>query len=212
MIPVLEAILHQFPFRILGFHCDNGSEFINQNVARLLEKLLIEFTESRAYRTTDNALVEGKNGATVRKQIDYGFIASDQAEALQRFYTAHFNPYLNFHRPCGYAALQAGERGRTRRVYAADDYRTPFEKLSSLARWQSCLKPGLTAELLRQQRPGTATQRQPGSCKQRKSICSSAFGCSGTQQLFLACAGPDRAGRGRGSTASPFPLDPSPGH
>jgi transposase InsO family protein len=151
MIPVLEAILHQFPFRILGFHCDNGSEFINQNVARLLEKLLIEFTKSRAYRTTDNALVEGKNGATVRKHIGYGFIASDQAEAVQRFYTAHFNPYLNFHRPCGYAALKAGTRGRTRRVYAADDYRTPFEKLSSLPRWQWCLKPGLTAELLRQQ-------------------------------------------------------------
>jgi transposase InsO family protein len=151
MIPVLEAILHQFPFRILGFHCDNGSEFINQNVAGMLEKLLIEFTKSRAYRTTDNALVEGKNGAVVRKHIGYGFIASDHAEAMQRFYTAHFNPYLNFHRPCGYAVLKPGTRGRTRRVYAADDYRTPFEKLSSLPRWQLCLKPGLTALLLRQQ-------------------------------------------------------------
>ncbi len=88
MIPVLEVILHQFPFRILGFHCDNGSEFINQNVAGMLEKLLIEFTESRAHRTTDNALVEGKNGATVRKHIGYGFIASDHAGAIQRFYTA----------------------------------------------------------------------------------------------------------------------------
>jgi hypothetical protein len=151
MIPVLEAILHQFPFRILGFHCDNGSEFINQNVAGMLEKLLIEFTKSRAYRTTDNALVEGKNGAVVRKHIGYGFIASDHAEAMQRFYTAHFNPYLNFHRPCGYAMLKPGKRGRTRRVYAADDYATPFEKLSSLPRWQLYLKPGLTAALLREQ-------------------------------------------------------------
>ena len=46
--PVLEAMLHQFPFRILGFHSDNGSEFINHTVANLLEKLLIEFTKSRA--------------------------------------------------------------------------------------------------------------------------------------------------------------------
>jgi transposase InsO family protein len=151
MMPVLEAILHQFPFRILGFHCDNGSEFINQNVARMLEKLLVEFTKSRAYRTTDNALVEGKNGAVVRKHIGYGFIGSDHAEALQRFYTSHFNPYLNFHRPCGYAVLKPGTRGRTRRVYPADDYRTPFEKLSSLPRWQKNLKPGLTESLLRQQ-------------------------------------------------------------
>ena len=56
LMPVLEAILHQFPFRILGFHCDNGSEFINHNVGNMLGKLLIEFTKSRAYRTTDNAL------------------------------------------------------------------------------------------------------------------------------------------------------------
>jgi transposase InsO family protein len=151
LIPVLEAILHQFPFRILGFHCDNGSAFINHTVARMLEKLLVEFTKSRAYRTTDNALVEGKNGAVVRKHIGYGFIGSDHAAAIQRFYTAHFNPYLNFHRPCGYAVLKQGARGRTRRIYPVDDYRTPFEKLSSLPRWQQYLKPTLTALLLRQQ-------------------------------------------------------------
>jgi transposase InsO family protein len=60
LLPVLEAMLHQFPFRIRGFHCDNGSEFINRTVARLLEKLRVEFTKSRAYRTTDNALVEAR--------------------------------------------------------------------------------------------------------------------------------------------------------
>jgi len=70
LIPVLEAMLHQFPFRIVGFHCDNGSEFVNHTVVKLLNKLLVEeFTKSRPYRTTDNALVEGKNGAVVRKQI-----------------------------------------------------------------------------------------------------------------------------------------------
>jgi hypothetical protein len=50
LLPVLEAILHQFPFRVLGFHCDNGSEFINHLVVDLLNKLLVEeFTKSRAY-------------------------------------------------------------------------------------------------------------------------------------------------------------------
>ena len=38
--PVLEAMLHQFPFRILGFHCDNGSEFINHSVQAMLQSLL----------------------------------------------------------------------------------------------------------------------------------------------------------------------------
>jgi hypothetical protein len=106
LIPVLEAMLHQFPFRILGFHCDNGSEFLNYKVVGLLNKLLVEeFTKSRAYRSTDNALVEGKNGAVVRKQIGYGPIGAEHAEAFQKFYTAYFNPYLNFHRPCGYAII-----------------------------------------------------------------------------------------------------------
>jgi transposase InsO family protein len=151
MIPVLEALLHQFAFRILGFHSDNGAEFINHNVAQMLEKLLVEFTKSRAYRTTDNALVEGKNGAVVRKHMGYGFIAAGHAGQLQRFYTAHLNPYLNLHRPCGYAVLRKAARGRVKRLYRADDYRTPFEKLSSLPQWQQHLKPGLPETLLRQQ-------------------------------------------------------------
>ena len=44
---VLAAMLRQFPFRIRGFHSDNGSEFLNQTVSRLLNKLLIEQTKSR---------------------------------------------------------------------------------------------------------------------------------------------------------------------
>src|SRR5712692_578410 len=111
LIPVLMAMLHQFPFLILGFHCDNGSEFLNHTVVKLLNKLLVEeFTKSRAYRTTDNALVEGKNGAVVRKQIGYGPIGAEHAEVLQKFYVAHFNPYLNFHRPCGYAPIATDSR------------------------------------------------------------------------------------------------------
>ena len=44
LIPVLEAMLHQIPFVLRGFHCDNGSEFINHTVAGMLEKLRVEFT------------------------------------------------------------------------------------------------------------------------------------------------------------------------
>jgi hypothetical protein len=149
LIPVLEAMLHQFPFRILGFHCDNGSEFLNHTVVKLLNKLLVEeFTKSRAYRTTDNALVEGKNGAVVRKQIGYGPIASEHAAAMQQFYMVHFNPYLNFHRPCGYATVTTDARGKRRRKYRHKDYRTPYEKLRSLPEWEKSLKQGITAAKL----------------------------------------------------------------
>jgi len=144
LVPVLEAILHQFPFRILGFHADNGSEFINHTVAKLLGKLLIEFTKSRSNRTQDNALVEGKNGAIIRKHIGYGHIASEHAEALQKFYTAQLNPYLNYHRPCGFATVSLDGRGKRQRRYKVEDYATPYEKLKSLPGAASCLKQGLS--------------------------------------------------------------------
>src|SRR5216683_241003 len=151
LMPVLEAMFHQCPFLLLGFHCDNGSEFINRVLAQLLEKLRIEFTKSRAYRTTDNALVEGKNGAIVRKHIGYGAIGAEHAEAFQKFYTAQLNPYLNYHRPCGFATIQVLPKGKRKRRYAVEDYRTPYEKLVSLPKWEQYLKPGITALMLGQQ-------------------------------------------------------------
>ena len=149
LLPVLEAMLHQFPFRIHGFHADNGSEFINHQVAGMLNRLLVtDFTKSRANRTTDNALVEGKNGAIVRKHIGYGWIAHRHAEGFERFYRRWLNPYLNFHRPCGFAQLILGKRGRHRRLYRQQDYATPYEKLRSLADWEKCLKEGIRPEQL----------------------------------------------------------------
>ena len=107
---VLAAVLAQFPFPIRGFHTDNGSEYINHRVAEMLRKLHAEFTKSRACRSQDNALVEGKNGAVIRKLMGYGHMAGQHAAALQEFYVEHLNPYLNFHRPCGFASVSLDER------------------------------------------------------------------------------------------------------
>ena len=86
LMPVLEAMLEQFPFRILGFHSDNGSEFINHTVEKLLKKLLVEQTKSRPRRSNDNGLVEAKNGAVIRKHIGYGHIAAEHAGGDARVY------------------------------------------------------------------------------------------------------------------------------
>ncbi len=61
LLPVIKALLDNFPFTIRGFHADNGSEYINHRVARLLEKLRIEFTKSRPRHSNDNGLAETKN-------------------------------------------------------------------------------------------------------------------------------------------------------
>jgi hypothetical protein len=139
LIPVLEAILEQFPFPILGFHSDKGLEFINHTVARLLNKLLVEFTKSRASRSQDNTLAEGKNGAVIRK-----LIGGEHAGHLDKFFAEHLNPYLNFHRPCGFATVTLDARGKRRRLYKIEDDATPYEKLKSLPGAESHLKPGVS--------------------------------------------------------------------
>ena len=150
LIPVLEEMLAQYPFTILGFHSDNGSEYLNYRVAAMLNKLLAEFTKSRPCRSTDNALVEGKNGAVVRKHMGYGLIGSEWAGEIHRFYREQLNPYLNYHRPCGFATIEVNPRGKRRRRYHANDYRTPYEKLTSLPKWKRYLRRGLTARDLNQ--------------------------------------------------------------
>lgn len=124
--PILEVALMAFPFVILGFHSDNGSEFINGVIAKLLNKLLIQQTKSRSGRTNDNALVEGKNGSVIRKHMGYWYIERGHAPLIQRFYEEHFNAYLNFHRPCGFATVTVDEKGRRHKKY--ETYQTPYER------------------------------------------------------------------------------------
>ena len=116
----------------------------------MLGKLLAEFTKSRACRSQDNALVEGKNGAVIRKLIGYGHIPAEHAEALQKFYAAQLNPYLNFHRPCGFATVSFDARGKRKRKYKLNDYATPFQKLKSLPKAAQYLKEGIALHQLDQ--------------------------------------------------------------
>ena len=146
LLPALEAMLAQFPFRILGFHTDNGSEFINATVARLLNKLLIAQTKSRPRHSNDNGLVETKNGAVIRKHMGYGYIPAEHAERIQQFYSAHLNPYLNYHRPCAQADIEVDGKGRQRRYYRR--YQTPLETLLALSPPASALRQGLTLAVL----------------------------------------------------------------
>ena len=143
LIPLLEAMLAQFPFRIHAFHSDNGSEFINHTVAQLLNKLLIEQTKSRPRHSNDNGLVEAKNGAVVRKHMGYGHIASTHARAIQAFYQQHFNPYLNYHRPCGVPEIVTNAKGKQRRIYRW--YATPWEILRQTPGLARYLRPDITA-------------------------------------------------------------------
>jgi len=148
LMPVLEGILAQFPFHIRGFHSDSGSEFINHTVAEMLNKLLVEQTKSRPRHSNDNGLAETKNGWVIRKHIGYGHIASAHAEAFDEFYRQHFNPYLNFHRPCGVPEVTVTAKGKQKRVYRW--YATPWEILRQLPGLAGFLRAEMTVDQLQQ--------------------------------------------------------------
>lgn len=142
LIPVLKAMLTQFPFVIRGFHSDNGSEFINHTVAELLGKLLIEQTKSRAGRSGDNGLVEAKNAAIIRNHIGFGYIGAEHAEATDAFHRLHLNPYINFHRPCAVPLIVTESNGKRRRTYQR--WATPFELFKEVKLCKNHLRPGVT--------------------------------------------------------------------
>ena len=157
LIPVLETLLDGFPFVIKGFHSDNGSEYINRHVAKLLNKLLIEEqTKSRSRHSNDNAQAESKNGSIVRKHLGYSHIPQRFATLVNTFCQDHLNPYINFHRPGLFAETITDAKGRSRKRYPYKLMMTPYEKLKSIETAEQCLKPGITFQQLDGPRPPRA--------------------------------------------------------
>ncbi len=144
LIPALEILLASFPFNIINFHSDNGSEYVNKTVAGLLGKLLIEFTKSRPRQSNDNALAEGKNAAIVRKVFGYTHIPQRYAQLLNEFNQAALNPYVNYHRPCLYPTIIIDNKGKQKKKYEYKNMMTPYDKLKSLPDAQQYLKAGIT--------------------------------------------------------------------
>ena len=168
LLPMLEGMLAQFPFQILGFHSDNGSEYINHLVAELLRKLLIEQTKSRPRHSNDNGLAESKNGAVVRKHMGHTHIATAHAQAIAGFFQQHLNPYLNFHRPCGVPELVVNAKGKEKRAYRW--YATPWEILRQLPDVARHLRAEVTIAMLDQQAQAksdtqAAEEMQQAKCK-----------------------------------------------
>ena len=149
MVPVLEALVSAFPFRVLAFHADNGSEYINHRVAAMLNKLHVEeFTKSRPRRSNDNALVESKNGNVVRRWLGHSHIPEHLAPPANDFLRDFLSPFLNHHRACLFAVEVEDSNGRRRRKYPQELVMTPYEKLRSLPGADGFLKPGITFEQL----------------------------------------------------------------
>ena len=95
----LEAIAKQLPFPVLGIDSDNDSVFINDTLTKYCADRGIEFTRSRAYRKNDQAWVEQKNGAVIRRFLGHerysGQVAGHTIAHLHgamRLYVNYFQP------------------------------------------------------------------------------------------------------------------------
>lgn len=144
--PILLLMIEQYPFIIHEFHADNGSEYINYTVCDLLNKLLIKLTKSRSRQSNDNALVESKNGSIIRKHMGYFYIHQKYAPTINDFYVQFFNPYLNYHRPCGFATTTIDDKGKQKKIY--NIYQTPYEALKKIQDVKTYIKPEVTLRSL----------------------------------------------------------------
>ncbi len=135
LLPVLELLMTQFPFEVVGFHSDNGSEYINAHVAKMLNKLNklnIEQTKSRSRHSNDNALAQSKNASVVRKHMGYSHILEKYGKPINAFYQETFNSWLNLHRPCMFATEVISPKGKIIKRYLHEDVKTPLECLALL--------------------------------------------------------------------------------
>ena len=123
----LEGLRTNMPFPLLGFDTDNGGEFMNETVAAYCDQHRIELTRSRPYRKNDQAWVEQKNGAVVRRLVGYrrleGLIA---ATSLSRLYAAS-RLFVNFFQPSFKLASKTRLGSRVRKTYHSPE--TPHSRL-----------------------------------------------------------------------------------
>lgn len=99
VVEALTRLRAAMPFRLRGFDTDNGTEFVNDAVFAYCKENEIAFTRSRPHRKNDQAWVEQKNGAVVRKLVGYHRLEGLRAaEALTRLYAAS-RMFVNFFQP-----------------------------------------------------------------------------------------------------------------
>lgn len=131
----LERIENRMPFTMLGFDCDNGSEFLNE----ILEAYLlgggrcVEWTRSRAYKKNDQAHVEQKNFTHVRQLLGYGRFGDLELKILvDELYEHAWLPLRNYFTPVMKLVSKQRVNGKVRKRY--DTPATPCERLLNCAK------------------------------------------------------------------------------
>lgn len=126
----IKDIEKHIPFTLKGFHCDSGTEFLNNHLLRYFtdRPKVVSFTRSRPYKKNDNAHVEQKNWSHVRQLLGYDRL--DQSELIpliNDLYTNEWSLYQNHFCP----TLKLVEKTRINSKYRKkyDKPKTPYQRV-----------------------------------------------------------------------------------
>lgn len=144
VIEALDKVAIDLPFAMLGVDSDNDSAFMNQTVFDYCKGLGLEQTRSRAYKKNDQAWVEQKNGAIVRRLVGYGRLSgADAMKALAKLY-ASSRLYINFFQPSFKLKSKTRDGAHVHKVYFTPA--TPFDRLQAHGSVLPATKEKLQAE------------------------------------------------------------------
>ena len=141
----LEVLRRQFPVPVLGIDSDNDSAFVNDTLLAYCQQQHLEFTRSRAYRKNDQAWIEQKNGAVVRRFVGYERLAGVVAgQCLARLFQA-VRLFVNYFQPSFKPRSKTREGAKVKKTYHPPA--TPCARLLGHA-----VVPEATKEKLRSER------------------------------------------------------------
>ena len=144
VIDAFEKVAAELPFAMRGVDSDNDSTFMSQAVFDYCKGRGLEQTRSRAYKKNDQAWVEQKNGAVVRRLVGYGRLSGRTAtSALAKLYESS-RLYINFFQPSFKLKSKTRDGARVHKVYFTPA--TPCERLVAHSSIDAAIKERLTAQ------------------------------------------------------------------
>jgi hypothetical protein len=144
----IKDIEKSLPFLLLGFDCDNGSEFLNHHLYRHFSqrKKPVHFTRSRAYHKPDNAHIEQKNWTHIHQWLGYQrFDNPDAVPRLNNLYPQEWRLFHNF--SCPSLKLLAKERIGSKTIKRYDSPKTPYQRIIDSPHIPPQTKQTLTKQL-----------------------------------------------------------------
>ena len=130
VLEALKSMETSLPFKIRGFDCDNGGEFLNWQMLKYFKhrKSPVDYTRSRPYHKNDNAHVEGKNWTLIRQYLGYERFDNPQiVKLLNELYSNEWYYFINFFLPC--SKLIKKQRVGSKIIKKYDSPKTPLERL-----------------------------------------------------------------------------------